>query len=73
MQLNHFAYKFTISYISLYFNCFLYMTVCGLFTLFHMVGEIVLQYQTKLVLELNKIVLEGSEEGRETKEEGVRE
>lgn len=47
------------------------MTVCGLFTLFHMEGEIVLQYQTKLVLELNKIVLEGSEEGRETKEEGV--
>ena len=33
------------------------MTLCGLFTLFHIVGEIVLEYKTRIVLKLNKMVL----------------
>ena len=51
------------------------MTVYGLFILFHIVGEIVLEYKTKIVLALNKIVLEGKEGVRkewEIKEERVR-
>lgn len=33
------------------------MTIGGLFTLFHIVGEIVSEYKTKIILELNKMVL----------------